>query len=37
MEEDLEDINEAKHILAENNPTWTQEEIEREFGLLYPY
>jgi len=31
--EDVEDIVKAKQVLAQNNPTWTQDEVERELGF----
>ncbi len=31
--EDVADIAKAKQIISQNNPTCTQDEIEREFGF----
>ncbi|NBX04066.1 MAG: CopG family transcriptional regulator [Alphaproteobacteria bacterium] len=31
--EDVADIAKAKHVLTQNNPTYTQDEIERELGF----
>ncbi len=31
--EDYEDVRDAKAAMAEGGPTFTQEEMEREFGL----
>ena len=31
--EDLADIAKAKHILSQNNPTYSQDEVERELGF----
>ena len=33
--EDVEDIANAKHILSQNNPTYTQDEVERELGFNF--
>ena len=35
--EDMEDISAAEKALANSNGrTWTQDEVEREFGITYP-
>jgi predicted DNA-binding protein len=31
--EDVEDILKAKQILSQNNPTWTQDDVEHELGF----
>lgn len=31
--EDVADITKAKQVLSQNNPTYTQEEVERELGF----
>ncbi len=33
--EDVADIAKAKQILSQNNPTYTQEEVERELGFNF--
>lgn len=33
LQEDLEDYKDAIEILAQNNPTYTLEEIEKKYGL----
>jgi len=33
--EDMEDISQAKKILAEKNQSWSQEEMEKELGINF--
>jgi predicted transcriptional regulator len=33
LQEDIEDYKDAMEILAQNNPTYTLEEIEKKYGL----
>lgn len=33
LQEDIEDYKDAIEILAQNNPTYTLEEIEKKYGL----
>ena len=34
LQEDIEDYNDAERILAQNNPTYSWEQVQRECGLL---
>ena len=34
LQENIEDYNDAERILAQNNPTYSWEQVQRECGLL---